>query len=291
MNKDEEIEVEQQIKINVNPTIESNLKKALSIGAQYINSKVSGVLDSTAQMLDVDTNKSIQSIVKDVGIKMVLINKALSTPEGQRLLEGLGKFSAEIFKTTEKPLKEGQRIFNDMLNSQLATVEKLAWGALGLVPVIGDVSEVIRIANDLFHSFLKIAKTVAGLTDQGAIAINEMEEKIKKGKGIFVDLSKFVNKTVSDLNKEVAGVMDNAQKSMNYNMEMPVPVTMPVTMPMTMPMPLKKNWKKEFMNAKKGGAKCMMRTMKSKDCFLNLGKKANKTNSKRKSKTRTKRRT
>lgn len=279
MNKDEEIEVEQQIKINVNPTIESNFKKALSIGAQYINSKVSGVLDSTAQMLDVDTNKSIQSIVKDVGIKMVLINKALSTPEGQRLLEGLGKFSAEIFKTTEKPLKEGQRIFNDMLNSQLATVEKLAWGALGLVPVIGDVSEVIRIANDLFHSFLKIAKTVAGLTDQGAIAINEMEEKIKKGKGIFVDLSKFVNKTVSDLNKEVAGVMDNAQKSMDYNMEMPVP------------MPLKKNWKKEFMNAKKGGAKCMMRTMKSKDCFLNLGKKANKTHSKRKSKTRTKRRT
>lgn len=277
MNKDEEMEVEQQIKVNENPTMENNFKKALSIGAQYINSKVSGVLDSTAQMLDVDTNKSIQSIVKDVGIKMFLINKALSTPEGQRLLEGLGKFSAEIFKTTEKPLKEGQRIFNDMLNSQLATVEKLAWGALGLVPVIGDVSEVIRIANDLFHSFLKIAKTFAGLTEQGSIAINEMEEKIKKGKGIFVDLSKFVNKTVSDLNKEVSGVMENAQKSMVLNTD---------NVEIPMPMPLKKNWKKEFMYAKKGGAKCMMRTIKSKDCFLNLGKRVNKTHSRKKRKTK-----
>jgi uncharacterized protein YoxC len=261
-NQDKEQQIENKEKENKNPTMESNLKKALSIGAQYINSKVSGVLDSTAQMLDIDPNKSIQGIVEDVGMKMFLINKALSTPEGQKLLERLGKFSAEIFKTTEKPLKEGQRIFNEMLSSQLGTVEKLAWGALGLVPVIGDVSEVIRIANDLFRSFLKIANAFAGLTDQGATVIDDMKEKINKGKGLFVDLSKFVNNTVRDLNKEVAGVIEEAEKNIDEN----------------------KNWKKKLMSAKKGGSKCMMRTMKSKDCFLNLGKKY------KKKKTKTKRR-
>jgi hypothetical protein len=272
--KDKEI---QQQEDNANPSVQSNFKKALSIGAQYINSKVSGVLDSTAQMLDLDPNKSIQGIVSDVGMKMYLINKALSTREGQRLMEGLGKFSAEIFKTTEKPLKEGQRIFNEMLNSQLATVEKLAWGALGLVPVIGDVSEVIRVANDLFRSFLKIAKAFAGLTDQGATVVNDMQDKINKGKGIFVDLSKFINKSVNDLNKEVAGVIEKAQKNVDVDVDMESEKSN------------KKNWKKELMSAKKGGAKCMIRTIKSKDCFLNLGKKYNKTQSRRKTKTKRRR--
>lgn len=269
MNEDEYKELD----TNENPTIGSNFKKALSIGVQYINSQVSGVLDSTAEMLNVDSNKGIEDIVKDVGIKMFLINKALSSPQGQRLLEGLGKFSAEIFKTTEKPLKEGQRIFNEMLDSQLATVEKLAWGALGLVPVIGDVSEVIRIANDMFGAFLKVAKTFAEITDQGADAISDMQEKINKGKGVFVDLSKFINKSVSDLNKEVAGVIDKAQKNVDMGMEMNMDIDMEKALQKALQKGKNKSWKKEFMSTKKGGVKCMMRTMKSKDCFLNLGKK------------------
>lgn len=279
MNKDKEIEQPSTIEVNANPTLETNFKKALSIGVQYINNKVSGVLVSTAEILDVDPKKSIQGIVKDVGMKMFLLNKALSTPEGQKLLEGLGKFSAEIFKTTEKPLKEGQRIFNDMLNSQLATVEKLAWGALGLVPVIGDVSEVIRIANDMFHSFLKVAKAFSGLTDQGVIAMNDMQEKINKGKGVFVDLSKFVNKSVRDLNKEVSGVIDKAQQNVDIETE-------PESESAIKKSDVKK-LSRQFMSAKKGGAKCMMRTIKSKDSFLNL---CNKTHAKRKRKSTKRRR-
>jgi hypothetical protein len=231
--------------------------------------------------------------VKEVGMKMYLVNKALSTPDGQKMLEELGKFSADIFKTTEKPLKEGQRVFNEMLQSQLATVEKLAWGALGLVPVVGDVSEVVRIANDMFRAFLKLAKTFATITGQGATAIEEMENKINQQKGLFVKMGKFVNESVTDLNKEVSGVVGNIQEKVdmeNLTEEEKEKGSQEVKEEKS-----KKNMF-EFFNAKKGGSKCITRTLKSKNDFLNLCNKVKakrkkmKTSSRRKRRALTKRR-
>lgn len=286
MNKDDNDN--DQTNKNEDPTTSSNLKKILSIAVQFINNRIDGVLNTSAAVLDVDPQQSIEAIVKEVGMKMYLVNKALSTPDGQKLLEELGKFSAEIFKTTEKPLKEGQRVFNEMLQSQLSNVEKLAWGALGIIPVVGDVSEVIRVARDLFNAFLKLAKTFATITGQGATAIADMENKINEKKGLFVKLGKFVNESVTDLNKEVSGVIGNIQDKVNMenlteeekgNEELKEEKT-------------KKNMF-DFFNAKKGGSKCITRTLKSKNVFLNLCKKKAKkikTSNRRKRRALTKRR-
>lgn len=300
MNKDEdkdkeieetkETEETEETEQQEAPTEESNLDKALAIGAQYMNNKVSDALDITGQILDVDPNKDLDDVVKDVGVKMGKINKALSTPEGQKLLERLGKFSSEIFvKTTEKPLKEGQRIFNEMLDNQLDTVEKLGWGLLGIMPVIGNMAEIVRIANDLFRAFLKVAGTFSGITIQGIVAINEMQEKMNEGKGVFVDLAKFINKNVKDLNKEVSNVLDETKKNVK---QMGIKPKLEKKNENELPKEEKNEneMEKEIMSEKKGGAKCMMRTMKSKDFFLNLGKncKKRKTHSKKKTKARTK---
>jgi hypothetical protein len=218
------------------------------------------------------------------------------------MLEELGKFSADIFKTTEKPLKEGQRVFNEMLQSQLATVEKLAWGALGLVPVVGDVSEVVRIANDMFRAFLKLAKTFATITGQGATAIEEMENKINQQKGLFVKMGKFVNESVTDLNKEVSGVIGNVQEKVNMEnlteKEQNATEEKKEQEKVGEEKGKKENNMFEFLNAKKGGAKCITRTLKSKNDFLNLCKKVKvkakgkkiKTSSRRKRRALTKRR-
>jgi hypothetical protein len=295
MNKDNNNDNNAQANKNEDPTTSSNLKKILSIAVQFINNKIDGVLNTSASVLDVDPQQSIESIVKEVGMKMYLVNKALSTPDGQKMLEELGKFSADIFKTTEKPLKEGQRVFNEMLQSQLATVEKLAWGALGLVPVVGDVSEVVRIANDMFRAFLKLAKTFATITGQGATAIEEMENKINQQKGLFVKMGKFVNESVTDLNKEVSGVVGNIQEKVDMENLTEEEKEKEKGSQEVKEEKSKKNMF-EFFNAKKGGSKCITRTLKSKNDFLNLCNKLKaktkkmKTSSRRKRRALTKRR-
>ena len=257
---------------NEEPSASNNLKKIVAIAAQYINSQVDTMLDNAATVLNINPEQSVEDIVKEISMKMYIVNKALSTPQGQKILEELGKFSAEIFKTGEKPLKEGQRIFNDMLQAQIANVEKLAWGAVGLVPMVGDVVEVVKISKDLLSTFVKFARAFANITGQGTDFIENVTKKINEKKALFMKLAKFITDTVTDLNKNVSSVMDNYEKELKSGLDNKIDNFVPN---------MNFNFKEsDILKTKKGGMKCMKRVMKSQDEFLNLCFSKNKKNTK-----------
>jgi len=253
------------------PSASSNLKKVVAIAAQYINSQVDAMLDNAATVLNVNPDQSVDDIVKEISMKMYIVNKALSTPQGQKILSELGKFSAEIFKTGEKPLKEGQRIFNDMLQAQIANVEKLAWGAVGLVPMVGDVVEVVKIAKDLLSTFVKFAQAFASITGQGTDFIENVMRKVNEKKALFMKLANFITDTVTDLNKNVSSVMENYEKELKSGLDNKINNKIDNFVP-NMNFNFKEN---DILKTKKGGMKCMSRVMKSQDEFLNLSLKKN----------------
>lgn len=263
--------MENKNELKEGPSASSNLKKVVAIAAQYINSQVDAMLNSAATVLNINPDQSVDDIVKEISMKMYIVNKALTTPQGQKILEELGKFSAEIFKTGEKPLKEGQRIFNEMLQSQMANVEKLAWGAVGLVPMIGDVVEVVKIAKDLLSTFVKFAETFAKITGQGTDFIENVRNKINEKKALFMKLAKFITDTVTDLNENVSSVMDNYQKDLKSGLDMNINMNKKVD---NFVPKLNYNFNEnDLLKTKKGGMKCMKRVMKSQDEFLNLSSK------------------
>jgi hypothetical protein len=265
---------------NEEPSTSNNLKKIVAIAAQYINSQVDTMLDNAATVLNINPEQSVEDIVKEISMKMYIVNKALSTPQGQKILEELGKFSAEIFKTGEKPLKEGQRIFNDMLQAQMANVEKLAWGAVGLVPMVGDVVEVVKIAKDLLSTFVKFARAFASITGQGSDFIENVTKKINEKKALFMKLAKFITDTVTDLNKNVSSVMDNYEKELKSGLDNKMNNKIDNFVPNIVPN-MNVNFKEsDILKTKKGGMKCMNRVMKSQDEFLNLCFSKNKKNTK-----------
>lgn len=189
--------------INQGPTITSNLEKTAAIGIQAANNQIASALNMVAETLNVDPNASATVIVEQVNDRFKNINDAFQTPEGKQMLGELGELVSKLLKTTEEPLKEGQRVFNQMLNEQLRSFEKLAWGAIGLVPFVGDVSEVVRIAKDLFQAFVKVLKAVSGISLESSKALEDIKNTIDEKSNLFVRMADLMQNTVADGNKQV----------------------------------------------------------------------------------------
>lgn len=183
---------------NLTTDLMSNLEKTAGIGIQAANNQVSSVLNKVADILNVDPNQTPDIIVKELGDRLTTFNDALQTPDGKKLLNELTDIGLKMVKTIEEPVKEGQRIFNQMLMDQLRNFEKLAWGAIGLVPVIGDASEIIRIIKDLFQSFIKVMKAVSGISVQTTNALDNLSGIIGEQAEVFTNMSKLVQTAVTE---------------------------------------------------------------------------------------------
>jgi hypothetical protein len=90
-----------------------------------------------------------------------------------------------------------------MLNEQLRSFEKLAWGAIGLVPFVGDVTEVVRIAKDLFQAFVKVMKAVSGISLQSSKALDDIKNTIDEKSNLFVRMANLMQTTLSDGNRQI----------------------------------------------------------------------------------------
>lgn len=196
------------------PTLASNLEKTAAIGVQLANNQVSSALNMVADTLNVNPNASVDIIMEQVNNKFKNINDAFQSPEGKQMLAELGALASKLVKTTEEPLKEGQRIFNQMLAEQVRSFEKLAWGAIGLVPVIGDVSEVIRIANDLFEAFVRTMKAVSGISLESSKALEDVKRTIQEQTNLFIRMANLVQKGMSEGNREVNNYLTKASNNL-----------------------------------------------------------------------------
>lgn len=191
------------------PSLASNLEKTASIGIQAANYQVANALDVVADTLNVDPNASADMVLEKVNKQVENINKAFQSPEGKQILTELGELARQVIKTTEEPLKEGQRVFNQMLREQMESFEKLIWGAIGLIPVIGDMTEIIRIANDLFESFIKTMKAASIISVETSQALEDIKRTINEKANLFTRMADLMQTTLTQ------GLSEGLSKGIN----------------------------------------------------------------------------
>lgn len=244
------------------PTLTSNLEKTAAIGIQAANNKVSSALNMVANTLNVDPNASASIIVDQLNERLKNINDAFQSPEGRQILSELGELASKLIKTTEEPLKEGQRVFNQMLTEQLRSFEKLAWGAIGLVPFVGDISEVIRIAKDLFQAFIKTMKAVSGVSLEASKTLEDVKNTIDEKSNLFVRMAEVMQNTVTDSNKQVNEYLTMASNDLADQAKYIAKEQKDISKKLKMNNVLNMN------KIRKGGARMTKRTHKSIERFL-----------------------
>jgi len=204
-------------------------------------------------------------LVKQLDDRFDKINEAFQSPEGQEMLKELGVLAGTMLQTASEPLKEGQRIFNKMLTDQIQSFEKIAWGAIGLVPVIGDVSEVIRLANDLFRLFIKTMKSMTSIFLISSDTLEKLTGNVTKQANLFNRMANLVQNAVREANMNVNNVLsvasDNLREQTKYVTEKGKKISESIASKAELKMP----------KIKKGGAKISRRTNKSINKFLSTG--------------------
>jgi hypothetical protein len=250
------------------PTLETNLEKTAMIGIQAVNNQVTSVLNNVAENLNVDPNASPEVLVKQFDDRLDKINKAFQSPEGQEMLKELGVLAGTLLQTASEPLKEGQRIFNKMLTDQIQSFEKIAWGAIGLVPVVGDVSEVIRLGKDLFQLFIKTMKSMTGILLISSDTFDKLTGNVSRQANLFTRMANLVQNAVSEANMDVNRVLDVASSNLRdqskYLTEQGKQITESLRPKMELNMPA-------VPKIQRGGAKISRRTNKSISKFLSRG--------------------
>ena len=249
---------------NITTDLMSNLEKTAGIGIQVANNQVSSALNKIASVLNVDPNEGPDVIVKQMGDRFKTLNDVLQTPEGKRMLSELTQIGIKMVKTIEEPIKEGQRLFNQMLMDQLRTFEKLAWGAIGLVPVVGDVSEVIRIIKDLFQAFIKVMRAVSGISVQTSNALDNVSGIIGEQAKVFTDMSQLFQTAITENINQGNNKIKNILRTASSNLEEQKNALEKEASDITKKV-VSKNGIKRF---QKGGAKITKRTNKSIMKFL-----------------------
>jgi len=250
------------------PTLETNLEKTAMIGIQAVNNQVTSVLNNVAENLNVDPNASPEVLVKQFDDRLDKINKAFQSPEGQEMLKELGVLAGTLLQTASEPLKEGQRIFNKMLTDQIQSFEKIAWGAIGLVPVVGDVSEVIRLGKDLFQLFIKTMKSMTGILLISSDTFDKLTGNVSRQANLFTRMANLVQNAVSEANMDVNRVLDVASSNLRdqskYLTEQGKQITESLRPKVELNMPA-------VPKIQRGGAKISRRTNKSISKFLSRG--------------------
>ena len=249
------------------PSLESNLEKTAMIGLQAVNNQVTSVLNNVAQNLNVDPNASPEVLVKQLDDRVDKINQAFQSPEGQEMLKELGVLAGTMLQTASEPLKEGQRIFNKMLADQIQSFEKIAWGAIGLVPVIGDVSEVIRLAKDLFQLFIKTMKSMTSILLISSDTLDKLTGNVSKQANLFNRMANLVQNAVTEANMNVNKVLNVASDNLRDQTKYLTEQGKEITQSLTPTLPKQLNVPK----LQKGGSKISRRTNKSIHKFLSKG--------------------
>lgn len=239
------------------PTLKDNLEKAGVIGLQAANNQVATALNNAAMSLNIDPNASTTVILEQVNDRLKNINEAFQSPEGKQILSELGELSSNLAKTATEPLREGQRVFNEMLMEQLRSFEKLAWGAVGLVPVVGDVSELVRIARDLFQVFTRVMGAASGVSTNALNTLTNIQNTIGQSTNLFSKMASLIKNTLAQGNRQVNKVLTTASEDVKDQGKSIVQEEKEIS---------KKIKKAE--KEQKGGARIRKRTHKSIDKFL-----------------------
>jgi len=171
---------EQKDKDYIANTIMSNINKASSIGLQFVNNSVSGVLDGVASKLNIDSSKPALDVASEGATKLGKIASVMGTPEGDELKKKFSNVLVELVDTTKPALDEATKIGEEFVDKSSKVAVKGALDVLGGIPGVGTTVEFVRVLDDAGQAVNASVAAAADLTKVGsdaAIKVHAVTEK------------------------------------------------------------------------------------------------------------------
>jgi len=166
-------------------TIKENIEKLASIGLQVGQNGIDYAVDNVAEMAGVDPNKSIGSVVGEIGQNMAIIKQALETPAGEQLLKNA---SAVINKTTEEVIAPAiSELGKEVADHSGKIVEEGTKALLNTaeeIPGPGTVIGLLRTGDNLIN----IAAEGTEMGEKLLSTTNDVSSKLEERKKEFNDL-------------------------------------------------------------------------------------------------------
>ena len=161
-------------------TIMSNINKASSIGLQFFNNSVSGVLDGVAKKMNIDSSKPALDVAGEGAAKLAKIASVMGTPEGDKLKEKFSNVLVELVDTTKPALDEVTKVGEEFLDKSGTAAVNAGLNMVGAVPGVGTTVELIRVLNNAGQAFNAGVDAAADLTKVGsdaAVKVHAITEK------------------------------------------------------------------------------------------------------------------
>ena len=161
-------------------TIMSNINKASSIGLQFFNNSVSGVLDKVAKKMNIDSSKPALDVASEGAVKLGKIASVMGTPEGDKLKEKFSNVLVELVDTTKPALDEVTKVGEEFLDKSGAAAVNAGLNMVGAVPGVGTTVELVRVLNNAGQAFNAGVDAAADLTKVGsdaAVKVHAITEK------------------------------------------------------------------------------------------------------------------
>ena len=161
-------------------TIMSNIKKASSIGLQFFNNSVNGVLDGVAKKMNIDSSKPALDVASEGAVKLGKIASVMGTPEGDKLKEKFSNVLVELVDTTKPALDEVTKVGEEFMDKSGTAAVNAGLNLVGAVPGVGTTVELVRVLNNAGQAFNAGVDAAADLTKVGsdaAVKVHEITEK------------------------------------------------------------------------------------------------------------------
>lgn len=182
--------------------------KASSVGLQSIAKIANDTLDKLAVTVGVNPNKNIVDVVQE-------ISKKLNHPKIDILFDKGGEIAKKMVKTLEPAVEEIQDEINKLVSNEIEQAEKIALDAIGMIPVMGEVEEGVRLLADAVRAGEKAIHTAVNITGIGADTLNQMKKHYDEAKELL-SLDNAVNHLSNKANiqlEEMAKGLTKAQKA------------------------------------------------------------------------------
>lgn len=175
-------------------TIMSNINKASSIGLQFVNNSVSGVLDGVANKLNIDSSKPPLDVASEGATKLGKIASVMGTPEGDELKQKFSSVLVELVDTTKPALNQVTKVGEEFLSKSGKAAVNAGLNLFSAVPGIGTTLEFVRVLNNAGQAFNASVAAAADLTKVGSNAVVKVHAITKKAGDLVKEANDLVDK-------------------------------------------------------------------------------------------------
>jgi hypothetical protein len=204
---------EDAVPTNAVPTITSNIVNTGKLLSSVATNLAAQGIQSAAEAVGVDPNKSVQDNINEIGDKVANINTALDSPEGQQLKAETSELLANSIDILDPSIKKAENIANDALLKLSDTGTGILVTAANELPPIFLMNELSKFGT----AAAQAGEGIAELTTTGTQALKNLEEQKRKAETIWEKGKTLVNNITTGVNETVSNGISELQKKVDSN--------------------------------------------------------------------------